>query len=291
MNQFGDERKQTLANSLPPEHAAQMKRILDDVQPVVLGVTCWECFEPWRVPERRICDNFILAVTAGAERITVRDEERILTRGEWIAVPEFVPHSFGLAPGCRHAAHFICHALFACAAGANPFDGFRTPFLRFDNADAEFGALSTIVALRNTAPESAMRFAGWKLLEWMVAEAGRGNFQLKTVANWDERIRSALHFIELNFRGNIGVPDIAAAARLGEARLRTRFRNATGMTPGAYLTRMRLLYAARQLARYDEAVTEIARQAGFSSAAYFCSAFKAVFQQTPGEFRNSIRRT
>ena len=289
MNQFGDERKLTLRERISPDTAEIIRRICDDIHPVMLGVTRWECFAPWQVPERRICDNFLLAVVSGEEQVSVCGVRRILRRGDWIAVPEFVPHSFGLAPGCTHSEHFIGHALFAAETGTNPFAGFDSPFLTFAHPDAEFAALERIVALRNFAPESAMRLARQRLIGWMIAEAGEDRFHWNGGGVWDERIRSALRFIDRNFAGSIGVPDIAAAAHLGEVRLRTRFRNATGMTPGAYLLRARLLYAARRLARYEDSVADIAKQSGFSSPAHFCTAFKAMFRHSPGAFRESVR--
>ena len=111
MNEFGDERKQTLDGVLEPETAAILSLILRDVEPIVLGITFWKCFRPWRVPERRICDNFFFMTLFGEEVVSVGDETRLFRRGDAMIVPEFVPHAFGLADGCDASSHFIAHAL------------------------------------------------------------------------------------------------------------------------------------------------------------------------------------
>jgi len=290
MNEFGDERKLDLAGHFSGEVADRMGRIIDEVQPIVLGVTFWRCYRPWQVPERRICDNFILIVADGEEAVSVAGESRVLRRGDMMIVPEFVPHSFGLAENCRESSHFILHVLFELEAGPNPFTGFRSPFRSLRHPEVDLAFLTSVVALRAAHPEAAMRMARWKLLEWMVAGVEEGTYALPGLPVWDERLRSALEFMRKNFRGNIGVPDLARAAHFSEARFRTVFRQAVGMPPGEYLARLRLLHATRRLARYEESLAEVAEKSGFSSASYFCNVFKKAFGSTPEAYRKYIRR-
>ena len=56
--------------------------------------------------------------------------------------------------------------------------------------------------------------------------------------------------------------------------------NALGI-PGAEIRRQRLALARRLLRETARPVAEIARDAGFSSAAYFCTAFQAETGATP----------
>ena len=65
MNEFGDERKLKLEGLLDPETAETAARIILDAEPIVLGITFWNCFRPWDVPERRICDNFFFLTVSG----------------------------------------------------------------------------------------------------------------------------------------------------------------------------------------------------------------------------------
>lgn len=290
MNQFGDERKLSLSDYYPEKTGALLSRIARDVRPVILGVTYWNCGRPWSVPVRRICDNFFLFVEHGAEAVSVYGETKILHRGDGIVVPEFAPHSFGLSDDCPESSHFIAHTLAENVAGVNPFAGFSTPFLRLKHPDAALDDLKRTVALRSSSPDAAAdRMVSW-IRTLMMDEAEAGRFQLEAGSACDDRISAALDFIRKNFSSNIGVRDLARAARLGEVRFRTLFAEIVGMSPAAYLLRYRLIHAARLLARYEQNVAEVADCCGFSTSAYFCTVFKHAFGRSPGDYRTYIRR-
>ena len=257
MNEFGDERKLKLEGLLDPETAETAARIILDAEPIVLGITFWNCFRPWNVPERRICDNFFFLTVSGEERVTVNGEERILRRGDAMIVPEFIPHSFGLADGCGASQHFIAHALTGDVAGANPFGCFASPFLHPEHTEAVLTRLETIVAVRNTSPDAAQSAMKQLFKELMLEEARAGRFRFSVPRRNDGRIALALAYINANFAGCIAVADIAAYVRLGEVQFRKLFRREVGMSPAACLQRTRLVHAARLLARYDLSLINI----------------------------------
>ncbi len=289
MNEFGDERKLKLEGLLDPETAETAARIILDADPIVLGITFWNCFRPWNVPERRICDNFFFLTVSGEERVTVNGEERILRRGDAMIVPEFIPHSFGLADGCGASQHFIAHALTGDVAGANPFGCFASPFLHPEHTEAVLTRLETIVAVRNTSPDAAQSAMKQLFKELMLEEARAGRFRFSVPRRNDGRIALALAYINANFAGCIAVADIAAHVRLGEVQFRKLFRREVGMSPATCLQRTRLVHAARLLARYDLPLAEVAEQSGFSNECYFSTAFRAAFARTPGQYRRYIR--
>ena len=290
MNEFGDEREQTLEGVLDPDTAATLSLIVRDVEPIVLGITFWKCYRPWRVPERRICDNFFFMTVSGEEVVTVGKEERLFRRGDAMIVPEFVPHSFRLADDCAESSHFIAHALQENVAGPNPFAGFASPFLRPAHTEAVLDGLETIVALRSSDPDAAASAMKQLFKALMTEEAKSGRFHLAENRSGDERIGRALAFIQANFTGNIAVADIATQVHLGEVQFRKLFRREVGMAPAAYLQRARLIHAARLLARYDLPLAEVAERSGFSNECYFSTAFRNCFARTPGDYRRYIRR-
>ncbi len=287
---YGDERKLRLEHVMSDETAGTLQALLADFDLTVLGVTFWNCFRPWQVPVRRISDNFLFFVTSGEELCSVDGVERVLRRGECMIVPEFSAHSFGLAPGCDAASHFIIHALYGSVTGVNPFAGFVSPFLKVDFPEAFFAELTSITAMRNFNRDTAARRAQYLVKCFFCRQAEAGHYRFSGRRATDGRVAAAIRFINANFPGGIGVPDIAAAAGLGEVRLRQLFRRDTGMTPAAYLLRTRLVNAARLLARYDLPLAQVAAETGFSSESYLCTAFRRCFERTPEEYRRFIRR-
>lgn len=72
--------------------------------------------------------------------------------------------------------------------------------------------------------------------------------------------------------------DVAAVSKFHFARL---FRSQTGVTPYAYLSRLRLENARRLLATTDEQISQIATRCGFRSASAFTARFAREFGEPP----------
>jgi transcriptional regulator GlxA family with amidase domain len=82
--------------------------------------------------------------------------------------------------------------------------------------------------------------------------------------------------------------DVAALARVAgtsRATLGRRFSTEVGEAPLAYLTRARMLRAARSLESTDEGLAAIARDVGYTSEFAFSRAFRREFGVPPGEYR------
>lgn len=70
--------------------------------------------------------------------------------------------------------------------------------------------------------------------------------------------------------------------------LAVRFRTLVGASPMAYLTRWRMLQAARLLRESRATMAEVAEKVGYTSEAAFAKAFKRTLARTPGEVRRSV---
>ena len=79
------------------------------------------------------------------------------------------------------------------------------------------------------------------------------------------------------------------AREIGMSRtvLAVRFRTLVGASPIAYLTRWRMLQAARLLREPGSAIADVAGKVGYTSEASFAKAFKRTLDQTPGQVRRS----
>ena len=81
------------------------------------------------------------------------------------------------------------------------------------------------------------------------------------------------------------VPTLAARALMSERTFARRFRAETGTTPAAWLTRQRLSRAQELLERSDASVDEVARVAGFGSAAVLRHHFARSLGTSPQAYR------
>jgi AraC-like DNA-binding protein len=83
------------------------------------------------------------------------------------------------------------------------------------------------------------------------------------------------------------LPRAAAFAGATERTLRRRFREETGVTWRAFVTRARVLRALDLLSIPGASVTRVALDVGFHNLGAFAAAFRAVTGQTPSEFRRA----
>lgn len=79
---------------------------------------------------------------------------------------------------------------------------------------------------------------------------------------------------------------VALASRSGFA---ARFQAATGLTPGRYLTKLRIERAQRTLAEQEISVGALARQLGYRSETAFGRAFRRHTGRTPSQWRHAAR--
>jgi len=98
-------------------------------------------------------------------------------------------------------------------------------------------------------------------------------------------VAQAIAAMRHNYANLYGVQELSDALGVSKSHLVRAFRDATGTTPGRYLTTVRI-EAAKQLLRSTDAPLElVASLAGFSSANYLCRVFHTETGSTPAAFR------
>lgn len=127
--------------------------------------------------------------------------------------------------------------------------------------------------------------------------------KLLDVLVWIERLRSqsserrppesdgaalrATAFMEQRFAQPITIDDIARTAHLSANYFSEVFKEATGLSPGRYLMRLRLEHAHYLLLSTSLSVTHIARESGFADPSHFARAFKAAYGTAPSRLRKT----
>ncbi len=189
--------------------------------------------------------------------------------------------------GDRCIAFHISRPLFEeVAASAAGTGRFRFAAATLPAMPALMPALVEIEALANGTKRLGAEQLTLRLAE-QVAETFAGQrAQAPAPARGDERrISTALRHIEDNADRTIDLDELAALAHMSKYHFLRVFRRVTGTTPYKYLIDVRMRRAAVKLATTREAVAAIAFDAGFGDLSTFNSRFRAVFGQTPTQFR------
>ncbi|MDF1717804.1 MAG: helix-turn-helix domain-containing protein [Antarcticimicrobium sp.] len=95
--------------------------------------------------------------------------------------------------------------------------------------------------------------------------------------------------IDTGYAEPLGVTALATHAGLSERSLLRRFQAATGLTPAAYLQRLRVEKARGALERSADSTAEVAWAVGYRDASAFSRAFKGCTGLTPGVYRARFR--
>ncbi len=105
----------------------------------------------------------------------------------------------------------------------------------------------------------------------------------------DAEIASAQQWVRDHFAVANPVEEMIKRSRLAERTFKRRFTNATGLTPIAYVQRLRIEDAKRRLERTDASVDEISWRVGYEDSAFFRRLFKRTTGLAPGAYRKRFR--
>jgi transcriptional regulator GlxA family with amidase domain len=119
------------------------------------------------------------------------------------------------------------------------------------------------------------------LAPYMVFEgrADHGDADISAVQDW----------LKTHFSVASPVEEIMKLSNMPERTFKRRFTNATGLSPIAYIQRLRIEDAKRRLERTLTPIDEISWQVGYEDAAFFRRLFKRTTGLTPGAYRRRFR--
>lgn len=118
------------------------------------------------------------------------------------------------------------------------------------------------------------------------------NYLLNKVFSYEEEIQKSQsiiekinHYIQENYKENIGRNEIGAHFFLVPEYLAKMYKKKTGITLKDYINSYRLNQAKIMLSQSDIRVSEIASEVGFDNFSYFSTLFKKEYGISPNEYR------
>lgn len=101
-------------------------------------------------------------------------------------------------------------------------------------------------------------------------------------------VEGALSIIQEEFPYLEGVEELAQRLEVSPAHLTRVFSKKTGVSPGKYITHVRVEYAKLLLSDPDTSITYVAEASGFANANYFAKVFRRETGMSPSEYLASI---
>ncbi|TCO68858.1 GNAT family N-acetyltransferase [Marinisporobacter balticus] len=102
-----------------------------------------------------------------------------------------------------------------------------------------------------------------------------------------KNVMAAINYIEDHLSKKLDLEIVAAAVHYSKYHLHRMFTNTVGLTLHDYVQRRKLTEAAKLLIFSEKPIIEIAALAGYESQQAFTPVFKAMYKQTPNQFRES----
>jgi AraC family transcriptional regulator len=102
-------------------------------------------------------------------------------------------------------------------------------------------------------------------------------------------LRPAEELLRARMGEPVGLSEVADAVGVNAAHLARVFRARYGVSVGEFSRRLRLDWAAAEIARDERAIAEIAAEAGFADQSHFTRLFKRHVGTTPARFREEAR--
>jgi AraC family transcriptional regulator len=154
---------------------------------------------------------------------------------------------------------------------------------------AEAGSIARRIAMELAAPDglSALAVESAALELFLVSARATAPRRTSRPA-WLLRARE---LAEDRFLKDWSLCEFAAQLGVHPAHLSRAFRREYGSPLGSYIRRLRLQWAAKQLASTHVPISEIALQAGFADQSHFTRAFARFAGLSPGNYRRSAHFT
>jgi transcriptional regulator GlxA family with amidase domain len=202
----------------------------------------------------------------------------------------------GLFDGKDVTVHFGYAGAFAAAYPAIPIhpervlviSGLREELVS-SGASTTWHDLVLYLIARYAGSTSAQEVARFFALQWhqdgltpYIIFEGR-------IDHGDGDIQSAQQWLREHFSVANPVQEMIKRSKLAERTFKRRFASATGLTPIAYVQRLRIEDAKRRLERTEDSVDEISWRVGYEDAAFFRRLFRRTTGLAPGAYRKRFR--
>ncbi len=222
-----------------------------------------------------------ITVTDGKMRVTVGEQEYLLSAGESVLVFPNQIHAMESAP---HSRHFLClfsprlvQAYTEKTAGRIPMDN------RFSFTTMEW----TQDTLRDAADTNPILLKG---ILYTVCGTFDRTAQYRTAGSSTELLLYRIFlFVEENYPTDASLTALSHTLGYDYAYLSRYFHSAAGMTYNEYLREYRISRACYLLENEKITVLAIAVECGFGSLRSMNRQFRAQMGQTPTEYRRTWR--
>ena len=267
----------------------QMQALLQESRIVVLSCLFWWMNERQLIPSRTLSDSHIFVLTKGEISFRIGEADHTVRAGQVVFIPEGIPHQAETAKGCCELEVFGIH-LHGLTNQARPLLSlFEDPVGEIHPLESWVERLRLLTHLMHRDDAVGQAYGESLIRGLLIDQVIQGKKLTKSPRPGDARIWNAEQTIHTHYASPLSVAELARQASLSEAQFRKLFLRYLGITPKAYIQRVRLTRCRMLLQTNPHLpIKAIADATGIGDAFYLHQLFRKTYGMTPGEYRSKL---
>jgi AraC family transcriptional regulator len=226
--------------------------------------------------------SYLALVLDGAMEKSFRSRTLSFGQGNALTMPAGTRHSARF--GSRGARIVIVKPRHSSGPAGHSFE--ELAVLR----GSGFTWLAWKLAAELRASDEGAPLAAEGLALELLAATTRETSGLRLAGRPPAWLRSAEELLRANMGDCVGLGEVASAIGVHPAHLARVFRAHYGVSVGEYGRRLRLAWAATEIARGDTPLATVAAEAGFADQSHFTRLFRRHVGITPARYRAEAQR-
>lgn len=227
----------------------------------------------------------ILYVVKGEGEVMLGSETSRMEAGDIVVINSNVLHSF--ASDTR--VEYYCLIIDDEFLKANDISAEKTELksiIHSSEAAQIFEAIISEMYSKKAYAITAVKIEILRLMLYLSRNFPADEETKNGFMNADESIQLAVGYIRSHLNENMPLERIAGEVGLSKYYFLRKFKNATGMTPVAFINMLRCRDAKKLLKKQKYSIHEIAVKCGFDNDSYFSRTFKKYTGMLPSEYQN-----
>ena len=233
----------------------------------------------WHVKRNR--KDYTIMYVAKGRATMIRNRKRIeVSEGEAMFFPPDVDQHYVFLHGDNSINKWV-HFGGKLAA---PLDGGGARKITVSNVKDFENALDGLVRAYNGISEQRENLKAGYLRVILALLRDSETKSGKEASKYPRRMAEALNYIHINAYSGVDLDHAASICYLSRNRFNHVFKEVTGLSPNAYVTKIRIERAKPLLRDEGMTVRECAESVGFDDANYFCRVFKKETGASPKKY-------
>lgn len=236
-------------------------------------------------------DYYLLFLIQGSMTVPQRNKEELAQAGDVLLFPPHFRYRYTY-DGKEPLEYFFVHFTGSYAEQLlKQCDLFPLPCLRHTKDTPRISEAFHRLFERIADPSHLQKQELACALEQVLLTVAKNIIFEHTAAHRDRTLQTSLHLIHSAYHSELKIPELAKAEQLSNSRFIELFRRQTGLSPTAYLIRLRLQAACDLLENTDISVQQIASMVGYPDSHFFSKLFKKHMGTSPSAYRSQCRQS